>query len=222
MRRLVLAVLTVTVVAALCPVAAQAQAFGVGVRGGLNYSTMSLELAPDEDIDYKTGLHAGVVLAYDIHRVFGLEVDGLYTQKGFKVQETVGTSVLEGTLTPAYIEIPLLAKLRYPLGGVAPRLLAGGSVAFEVSCKANAKVDGVTVVDGVDCDDPQIQAEERKKTEWSLLFGGGVEIAAGPAVVFLDVLYDLGVTNLDPTSTQTVKNRAWMFSAGLTYTLALF
>jgi hypothetical protein len=210
MRRLVLAVLTVTVFAALCPVATQAQAFGVGVRGGLNYSTMILELAPDEDIDYKTGLHAGVVLAYDIHRVFGLEVDGLYTQKGFKVQETVGTSVLEGTLTPAYIEIPLLANL------------AGGSVAFEVSCKANAKVDGVTVVDGVDCDDPQIQAEERKKTEWSLLFGGGVEIAAGPAVVFLDVLYDLGVTNLDPTSTQTVKNRAWMFSAGLTYTLALF
>jgi len=196
---------------------AQGQAFGFGVRGGLNYSTTSGVSDLDQVSGWKTGFHAGVVLSGDLHANVGLELDGLYTQKGLKLTEDIGGSVLEGWLIPSYIEIPVLARFRMPLGAVTPRILAGGSVAFELSCKANAEVDGTTIIDNVDCDDPLIDLSDRKKTDWSLLGGVGVEIAAGPAVLFVDAMYDLGLANLDATGLDSVKNRTWMFSLGVQY-----
>jgi hypothetical protein len=202
---------------------AGAQGFGVGARGGLNYSSLSDGAADaGQEIGWTTGFHAGLALTSDVHEYFGFEVDALYTTKGAKITEDLGGgSMLEGTLVPAYLQIPVLGRFRLPLGGVTPRLLAGGAVAFELSCKANGEVDGTTVIDNVDCDDPSIGADERKGTEWSLLGGVGVEIGAGPAMVFLDAMYNLGVTNLDATGTDDVKSKAWMFSVGVVYKVGL-
>ena len=221
MRKQILAALAVVAIGTLCAsqVEAQSKSIGLGLRGGLNLSTVSWSppLAPTDTISSKTGFHAGVVVALDLHEYFGIEIDGLYTQQGFATTEPGVDAKLNG----AYIQVPIMAKGRYPVGSsVAIRIMGGPAVEFEVGCTVSGTQGGIEA--SFDCDDPLIDAD-RKKTSWSLMFGGGLGINAGPATVFLDVLYDLGLTNLveNPAPDEAVKSRTWMFSAGFSYPVAL-
>ena len=218
MRNQMLAALAVVAVGALLasPANAQSKSIGLGLRGGLNLSTVSWDPPPPgEEINSKTGFHGGAVVALNLHRYFGIELDGLYTQQGFN---DVAPG-LDATLNGAYIQVPLLAKGMYPVGSsVTIRVLGGAAVEFEVGCNLSGNMGGIEA--SFDCDDP-IVAVERTQTLWSLMFGGGVGISAGPATVMLDVLYDLGLTNLDSTDTDNVKSRTWMFSAGFSYPVAM-
>ena len=224
MRKQVLAALAVVAIGTLCAsqVEAQSKSIGLGLRGGLNLSTVSASPAPSppEEISSKTGFHAGVVVALDLHEYFGIEIDGLYTQQGFT--DTELEPGVDGKLHGAYIQVPIMAKGRYPVGSsVAIRIMGGPAIEFEVGCTISltaGEIEG-----SLDCDHPLLDAADRKKTLWSLMFGGGLGINAGPATVFLDVLYDLGLTNLveNPAPDESVKSRTWMFSAGFSYPVAI-
>jgi len=221
MKRQMLAALAIVAIGALFATSAEAQSksIGLGVRGGLNLSSVSWSpaLVPPEEVSSKTGFHAGVVVALDVHEYFGIEIDGLYTQQGFASTEPG----IEAKLNGAYIQVPIMVKGRYPVGSsVAIRIMGGPAVEFEVGCTVSGTQGGVEA--SFDCDDPLIDAN-RKKTLWSLMFGGGLGINAGPATVFLDVLYDLGLTNLveNPAPDEVVKSRTWMFSAGFSYPVAI-
>ena len=220
MRKQIVAVLAVVAVGTLCAsqVEAQSKSIGLGLRGGLNLSTVSWSppLAPTDTISSKTGFHAGVVVALDLHEYFGIEIDGLYTQQGLN---SISTGV-DANLNGAYIQVLLLLKARYPVGSsVAIRIMGGPAIEFEVGCTVSGTFSGIEA--SLDCDDPIVVAD-RNTTLWSLMFGGGLGINAGPATVFLDVLYDLGLTNLAVDSPgETVKGRTWMFSAGFSYPVAI-
>ena len=219
MRKQILGVLAVVAIGTLCAgqVEAQSKSIGLGLRGGLNLSTVSWSPPPPgEEINSKTGFHAGVVVALDLHENFGIEIDGLYTQQGLN---SISTGV-DANLNGAYIQVPLMAKGRLPVGSsVAIRIMGGPAIEFEVGCTVSGTISGIEA--SFDCDDPAVVVE-RKKTLWSLMFGGGLGINAGPATVFVDVLYDLGLTNLALDSPdETVKSRTWMFSAGFSYPVAI-
>ncbi len=219
MRKQIVAVLAVVAVGTLCAsqVEAQSKSIGLGLRGGLNLSTVSWSPPPPgEEINSKTGFHAGVVVALDLHENFGIEIDGLYTQQGFNSIEPG----VDANFNGAYIQVPLMAKGRLPVGSSATiRIMGGPAIEFEVGCTVSGTFSGIEA--SFDCDDPVVVVE-RKKTLWSLMFGGGLGINAGPATVFVDVLYDLGLTNLALDSPdETVKSRTWMFSAGFSYPVAI-
>ncbi len=219
MRKQILAALAFVAIGALSAsqVEAQSKSIGLGLRGGLNLSTVSWNPPPPgEEINSKTGFHAGVVVALDLHENFGIEIDGLYTQQGFNSIEPG----VDANFNGAYIQVPLMAKGRLPVGSSATiRIMGGPAIEFEVGCTVSGTFSGIEA--SLDCDDP-IVAADRKTTLWSLMFGGGLGINAGPATVFLDVLYDLGLTNLAVDSPgETVKGRTWMFSAGFSYPVAI-
>jgi hypothetical protein len=191
------------------------QGFSVGARGGLNYTNLSEEAALTEfALQWHTGFHAGASLGFAFHPAVAVQLEGWYTQKGVGL-EGLG---LDGKFKVAYIELPLLLKARIPTGvPVWPRLMAGGAVAFEASCRVTGQGGGIPIDEP--CDDPSIDIE-RDKTDFGLVLGAGVGGQAGPVVVFLDAMYDLGIANLATAAAapdESVKNRAWLFSAGLEY-----
>ena len=219
MRKQIVAALAFVAIGTLftSQVEAQSKSIGLGLRGGLNLSTVSWSPPPPgEEINSKTGFHAGVVVALDLHENFGIEIDGLYTQQGFNSIEPG----VDANFNGAYIQVPLMAKGRLPVGSSATiRIMGGPAIEFEVGCTVSGTFSGIEA--SLDCDDPIVVAD-RKTTLWSLMFGGGLGINAGPATVFLDVLYDLGLTNLAVDSPgETVKGRTWMFSAGFSYPVAI-
>ena len=191
---------------------AQAQSFSVGAFGGWNSATLDLSQGVFARADNLSGFNAGAVLGWNVSEKFSLDLAGMYTRKGSAVED--GGQLIDLNLD--YIEVPLLARLTIPTQAgdrLSLHFFAGPAVSFETSCTVSADVNGQSVQ--LDCDDPQVQAEHHT-TDYSLLFGGGVGVGAGPGDIQLDVAYDLGLRNLnnDPSDDSVIKTRTLMLTAG--------
>jgi hypothetical protein len=191
---------------------AMAQQVSIGAFGGINSATVDFSEEQEFDLGQNVGLNVGGALTLGFGDRFAVVLEGMYTQKG------VGLSAVgvDGALNISYAEFPVLAKLILPVGGSASttlHLIAGPTVAFELSCRLKGEQGGQAL--DLDCDDPEVGATTHS-TDYGLLFGGGIGIAAGPGQVTLDVAYDLGLRNLnseDPDDL-SVKNRTFMATAG--------
>lgn len=192
-----------------------AQDWYLGVEGGLNVSDISVE-DDETELDSETGLRIGGVLRRDFgpSGLFGIQTGVAYSQKGASEEE----GGVELAIELDYVEVPLLLTVNAaPGSAVRPRAYAGPQVAFEASCSLVGS-DGATTVD-VDCDSTEFEeiGFETKSTDFSLLFGGGLDVAAGPGVLTFDGRYDLGLSNINdsPGSDQLeAKNRNIQISAG--------
>jgi hypothetical protein len=164
--------------------AAQAQ-IAVGVRGGYNNTTLSVEEdgVALEDFNSRSGFHGGVDLALAFSPMFGVEVGGQYSQKGAKA------ATEDFTLKIDYIDVPVVFAVNVPTNSqISPRLFAGGVASFEASCKLASGSASA------DCTDQDIGA--RKSTYFSGIFGAGIAVAAGPGSFIVQGDYQLGLTNV--------------------------
>jgi hypothetical protein len=156
-----------------------------------------------------TGFGIGGFVGLQVTPGFAIEPEAFYVRKGAK---TVNSGVT-GKIRVPYFEIPVLAKLRIPVKGgsiVSPHLYAGPALGFKAGCHLNA-TDGTTSI-SEDCDAENIKL---KSTDFSVTFGGGVDI--GRAII--DVRYDLGLSKIgnDPSGGNDVKNRTLYLLAGWTF-----
>lgn len=211
MKKIDFAALALALIVA-APGGLQAQSFSVGVFGGWNNASLGYSQGAFSGTEPLSGMNAGGLVAWNVSDQFAMALAGMYTRKGSKVED----SGQQLTLRADYFEIPLLARVKIPTQAgerVSFHLYAGPTISFETSCKVSGDADGEEVT--VDCDDPQVDLT-RKTTNYSLLFGGGVGIGAGPGDIQLDVAYDLGLTNLndDPSDDTSIKNRVLMITAG--------
>jgi hypothetical protein len=195
---------------------ALAQQISLGARGGYNSANIIWDGGIDTiNTHWNSSFHVGGLVRLDLDRLFAVQLEAWYTRKGTRADWTEQTG--EGEITASYLEIPLLAVLKVPVGSgarITPHLFAGPTVAFELDCRVEGHITDIPI-DG-DCDDPGFQIA-RKKTDIGLLFAGGLEIRTGPGAIQLDAMYDLGLKNLNYETEDpelTVKNRAFMASAG--------
>jgi len=197
----------------------QAQDITVGVKGGINIADVSTDVPDLENLtSSKTGFVGGAYANFGLGGVFAIQPEVLYSQKGFKGEET--GSPIEAAFKTNYFEIPVLLKAQFPLTMLRPAVYAGPVVSFETSCKLGL-TDGDTSVD-FDCDSDDADAGDRNKTEFGAVFGANLDLFVGPLVLTVDGRYQLGLTNLndDPDAPdESVKNRVWQFMAGVGFTI---
>ena len=148
-------------------------------------------------VDAQAGYQFGAVAAFGIPAGFTLEVTPKYIQKGFRT----GVSDLNGGLDLAYVEAPIYAAWHHGLGGPAAlRILAGGSLAYEVSCTTEIATGGGT---------PERQScadGTTNKFDAGLFAGLGMAVS----VLTIDFTYDFGLVNINKDSAgPSVKNRVW-------------
>lgn len=192
-----------------------AQQLSVGARGGYVRSTISWDATEPVETSWNPNFHIGAVSRLEIHQNFALQLEVWYVEKGSGA--SLPAESADGDFELSYLEIPLLAQVRVPLGPdsrVTPRLFAGPSVALELDCGVSLIIDGDVV--NWDCDAPNIEVE-RKTTAVDLVFGAGIDIQAGPGAILLDAMYDLGLTNLNDNPEapdDTIKSKAWLLSLG--------
>jgi len=175
-----------------------AQNLTAGVKGGIGFADLGgdFEDLIETSTDLKTGFSVGGFLGFDLHRLFRLQGEVQYVQKGAKATE--GDSELKFKVD--YIEVLVPLTLMIPVEGtVAPRLYVGPSLAFEMDCKVKGQSGGASVEFA--CDSEEVGAPTNT-TDYGILFGGGIDIAVGSGAVTLDVLYNLGLGDIakeDPT-----------------------
>ena len=179
-----------------------------GVFGGATFNKPSGPDATNINGTY-TGFGVGGFVGFQVTPGFAIEPEALYVQKGAK---TLNGNIT-GKLKLPYFEIPILAKVRIPAKGgsiVSPHAYAGPALAFKAGCHLNA-TDGTNSL-SQSCDAANIKV---KSTDFSLAFGGGVDV--GRAIV--DVRYDLGLSKLgdDPSGKNDVKSRTFYLLAGWTF-----
>ena len=184
-----------------------AQKLSAGVRGGISIADLTGDGV--DSTSTKLGFVGGAFLGVDLHEYFRIQFEGQYVQKGSETSDEDAT--LKINLN--YIEFMVPFTLTIPTNSaIAPRLYAGPALGIEVSC--NLSAEGF---ESIDCDAPLADLGERKSTDFSVFFGGGVDFAVGSGAITLDVLYDLGLTNLNDTPGEEdfdVKNKNLLILAG--------
>ncbi|HEV8357723.1 MAG TPA: porin family protein [Gemmatimonadales bacterium] len=180
-----------------------------GVLGGAAFDKPGGADASNINGTY-TGWIVGAFAALHLSPSFAIQPELSYVHKGAKIVET-GTT---GTLRLPYVGVPVLLKFGIPAKGssiLSPHVYAGPAVGFRTGCKARVS-DGTTTVTR-NCDEGT-DPTEVKRTDFSLTFGGGVDV--GRAII--DLRYDLGLTRIDgSTENNDIKHRTFYLLAGWSF-----
>jgi len=204
---------------AALPVAAQAQ-ISIGPMAGVSFFTFSgsdaniygTDLGANFSKGYRVGFVGGGFAEFELGKVFAIEPQVLYVQKGAKynVDLTGGGPSGNATLKLDYIQIPVLFKAEYREAGrnYAPSLFVGPAIAFKTSCKISASADGTSASE--DCGTDAVNS-----TDFSLVFGIGFELSR----FVLQARYDLGLTNVPQDSGVDIKNGGFAITLGYGFAL---
>jgi outer membrane protein with beta-barrel domain len=155
-----------------------------------------------------TGTAVGAFLTLGFSRLLALEPQVLMVEKGLKSEE----GGLSATIKLTYLQLPLLVKLRFPMGPEGRTtgfLFAGPAAAYRVGCRLKLAQSGNELNGGCDSDG---EAESLRSFDSSMIFGLGADV--GRATVSLR--YDLGLSKLDQSAAANdIKNRALILLAGV-------
>lgn len=184
----------------------------LGIKAGVNLATLSGE---GDSPGRRTALLAGAHLTIGLpNSMFYFQPEILYSMKGFKESD----GGMSATLALNYVDVPVFAGLAFPTGSgrVTPRIFAGPQASFKVSCDLKGSEGGTNA--SISCDDDLLSGIlETKGVVFDLVFGGGLDIAAGKLDIVFDARYDLGLT--DALELGDSKNTAWQFLGGVAFPL---
>jgi hypothetical protein len=177
------------VLAAIGPSTASAQPTG-GVLGGVNlanidFSSSDLTL----NFDQRIGGIGGAFFRYDFREGLGLQVEGLFSQKGTKTNgfDFDGGGLDEFTASINYIEVPILAHVGVNAGSTTKvRFFGGPAFAFNVGDRQ--EINGVEITNE--------EALDIKSSDVGITFGGGLDINR----FLVDLRYTFGLRNITNTS----------------------
>ena len=174
--------------------ASMAQAGGLlGVRLGTSISNVSGDITSTIDLANQNGFTATAFLQMGDGPI-SLQPELGYVQKG--VTETITSSSFQFN----YAEVAGLAKVRVPVLPVQTHVFSGLGADINVQ---NVVPAGSTV--------------EVNNLDWNALFGGDVMMNMAGLTVVGDGRYSMGLNDVTSASSAVtgIKNRAWMFSAGV-------
>ncbi len=157
-----------------------------GIKGGANIANVNGNLT-DAIADWKStvGFCGGIFLELNLGRVLTIQPEVLYTMKG----ADTGT----GKLKFDYLEIPVLLKLRIPIGSLHPFVFAGPAFGFNLKA----------VLEG-------IEVEDMPKADYSAVLGGGLQLGRS---IHIDVRYTMGLQKLEIPDLETIDLKNGVLSA---------
>ncbi|WP_426058862.1 porin family protein [Hymenobacter sp. B1770] len=162
--------------------AANAQEVRFGLKGGVNYSTITTD-DNDEDIESKIGLLGGAFANFGLSDLISIQPEVLYSQKGAQSE-----SMNDAKFKLNYIDVPVLVKVN--AGGL---FFEGGP---QVGFLAGAKItDGTTSVDVKD---------NFKSVDFGYAVGLGYQAESGPMI---GLRYNGGITNISKETSDNDKTR---------------
>jgi hypothetical protein len=210
-RNLVSVVAAVGLLAGVTPALAVDAHFGV--KGGLNIANLSFDDEADELEDSRKAGGFGAYANFPLNDFISVQPELLYMMKGDE-EEVAGSIDVDGqtipfdgtvTIEASYLEAPVLARFGFAPGAPArPMLLVGPALAINLS--ADAVISGESGGTSMDVSDDI--SDEVKSVDFGLVVGGGLEfpLGEGGQTLGFDARYTLGLTNVDDSGTDEVKN----------------
>lgn len=173
----------------------QAQLVQWGIKGGLNSSTLTgiKDQATVDDVSRLTSWHAGALLQFNIP-IITLQLDAVYSVQGAKTT----TSGTEDKIENAYINLPLVAKLKILS---VLNIQAGLQYGILVSSKINGETEalGITYKDFY------------KGGDWAIPVGIGLQLSK----LLVDLRYNIGVADISDLNVSSVNINNGVFQASV-------
>jgi hypothetical protein len=182
---------------------ASAQGTSGGIRAGFNLAKITIDFDEAKVTgDGRAGLVAGGFVAQDFNATFGIQVEGLFSQKGTEFAEQSGVFDEDASLKLNYLDFPVLARISFPGSAAAFRVLTGPSFNFKISQSAE--------VGNVELDADELPL---KPFEFAYVLGAAVEVGR----FIIDGRYNWGLTDINDEEEDdepTVKNNWFSVSFG--------
>jgi hypothetical protein len=209
-------------VAALCaasalflPARASAQGITAGVKGGVNFSNVSLSFNSANTVTFnpgnRTGGIAGGFVGLDGEKA-GFLIEVLWSQKGTKITDTEQGITANEDVRIDYIEVPIVARANFKSSDkVMLHVFGGPTFDFKASDKATVTVsgNGTTVTQTDD-------SVHLKSTDVGLTFGMTLDIQK----FLIDARYTWGLININKDTTVNdpeVKNKTFSLMFGFKF-----
>jgi hypothetical protein len=163
---------------------ASAQTFSYGVKAGANVSTLQIQstdliISPSS----RSGVHAGVYVDFRLAGAFGVQVEGLVSQKGTIIKDDPR---YDGDLDVRvnYLDVPVLVSYRFAISRtVTLQALAGPVLSLKIGDKQQ---EGSTVLE-------EGEKQALTSSDFGLSIGGAVLIKS----LVVDIRYVWGVLNIN-------------------------
>jgi Outer membrane protein beta-barrel domain len=205
----------------------------VYIQGGLNLANITkTNDGQTEDNNILPSFNAGILGRLDIVPMFALESGVLLTGHGSKAETYFngGTNYIKTKFNPLYIQVPLNAVVKIPLGAKETNVFfnAGPYAAIGIGGKSkrDSRILGVTTSETSDIefndDDPTTTEQENarydrlKRFDYGLNFGGGFQFQH----FIIKANYGLGLAKINSTENDNTANdknkyRTLSFSVGI-------
>ncbi len=165
-----------------------------GIKGGMNLS--DARGTDKDDASTRTGFIAGAYGTLRVHRLFVVQLEALYTRKGFdnfNVEQGF-YGIYDAILTCDYVEVPLLLKVSIPTAGtVLPNFYVGPALAFSTRSKLSVQEPRDEFGNPLPAWNADIV--NVKSTYFELVLGTGAEMEYPGWKVLLDVRYTWGMSH---------------------------
>jgi opacity protein-like surface antigen len=190
------------------PVEDAPRRFGFGGKVGLNAATYGGEDADREFVESTNtlGFAVGGFATVNAHEIITLQPEIVFITKGTDADVD---GEYGGGFNLRYIEIPVLARIRIPVGErIHPYVTAGPQVSFLVKSEVEER-DGRTT-DVVD---------DTQSIDVGVVLGAGatIKIPSLAGAVLVEARYDWGLRKIYPESPLEVQTRTLSFLIGYQY-----
>lgn len=160
----------------------------------------------------RTGFLAGAFLNYKENRLFTIQLELLYTGKGYRIKDVIQYDSLDNIIAQSdvefvfnYIEAPLLAKIIAPMEGkYIPYLIGGGFVAYNVDNK-------MRLLEGLPLD---FDIENADDVDFGAIIGIGMDMKSGRGKLFFETRYDMSFGKPIKNQNQKLRTLAIHFGYG--------
>ncbi len=231
MKQKMLAIASLMMCSAMVSYGQSAPKASLIVKGGLNLSNITISKNGDID-ENKTlpSFHAGLVADLPIGRFFSIQPGVLFTGKGAKLESgsTSGSNWYRSTTRPYYVEVPVTAVVKLPLGDQSSFFFGAGpylGIGVGGKNRVEGQVGGVSFSRSnkiqFSNDDPFTSTEEGAGYNIMRRFDYGLNGTVGVESKFavFSVNYGLGLAKLQSGTSSSDdalnKYRVLSFSVGV-------
>ncbi len=183
------------------------EALQLGVRAGLNMSTLNGDMPAGVDTKSLTGFHVGLFTEIPVAPRFSIQPEVIYSEQGTTFESSISGVNAEADIKTQYVNVPILAKV-YVAEGF--NIQAGPQIGFLTGAELQS-----SGIDDIDIKD------DMKGTDFGLLLGAGYKLPMG---LTIDARYNLGLSNTLDDNSETFEDlgtdqnwRNGVFQVGLGY-----
>lgn len=194
--------------AILLSVPASTSAQQIGIKGGINFATITPEEDDDPEPSRRRGPIGGVWVNTPLGSRLSLQVEALFSEKGMEIEiPEIGLDYAK--LRLHYLEVPVLARFAFgePVTPTRVFVVGGLAPAFELGARSTVSIDGEVR--------SQRYGDQIKPFDLGLVGGIGVEF--GRVAVEGRYTHGLLHINEDDNGDDRIRNRVFSVIAGFRF-----